>query len=53
MMNREEIKKKMEAIEAELWEINMCDAYNRFTENHRREWELRREYRLLEEMLCN
>jgi hypothetical protein len=52
MMNYEEIRARMEAIEEELWEINMCDAYNCFAENHRREWELRREYRQLKEMLC-
>ena len=52
MMNYEEIRERMEAIEDELWEINMCDAYNRFAENRRREYELRREYRQLKEMLC-
>jgi hypothetical protein len=52
MMNYEEIRARMEAIEDELWKINMCDARNRFRENCDRERELRREYRLLKEMLC-
>lgn len=52
MMNYEAIRERMEAIEEELWEIKMCDAYNRFAENYRREYELRREYRQLKEMLC-
>lgn len=52
MMNYEEIRERMEAIEDELWEINMCDAHNRFRENCDRERELRREYRQLKEMLC-
>lgn len=47
MTNKAEMRARLEAIDKELWAIEMCDAYNRWEENRAREAELKAEKRAI------
>ena len=51
MMNYEEMRARVERIDGELWNIKMCDAYNRRAENERRERALLAEKMMLVKMM--
>lgn len=47
MMDRAKMEARLEAIENELWAIEMCDAYNHWNENWNKRRELEAERRAI------